>query len=116
MSSHTFSWHQEREKSHTATDCNYFYLKHMHIHSQQMAEVIAAFFSHMCHNKGMENILVPINSCLHNQKGHTHRLKDCQLQTPARKNLLQPMKKITYWRTCITVSHKTSKLKLKPFN
>lgn len=61
-----------------------------------MAKFNAAFFSLMYHKRGKENILMPINSCLHNQKGHTHRLKDqhsdYQLQNPAVIYLLQQLR------------------------
>jgi hypothetical protein len=71
----------------------------------------------MCDKRSMQNILMPTNHCLHNQKGHTHRFKDQyndhQINTTVVMYLLQPMKMIIYCRTCPTVSHKS---KIKPFH
>ena len=75
-----------------------------------MTEFIKPIFNpYVCDNRGTQNIVMPINCCLHNQKGHTHRLEDqhtdCQINTPVVMYLLQTMKMITYCRTCATVSH-----------
>jgi hypothetical protein len=82
----TFLWHQGSEKSQISTDCNYFYFKHKHYllikcmeweFKTQMAEFIKPFFNpYVCDNRGTQNILMPINRCLHDQKGHTRRLED----------------------------------------
>jgi len=75
-----------------------------------VAEFIKPFFNpYVCDNRGTQNISMPINHCLHDQKGHNHRLEDqhtdCQINTHVVMYLLHPMKVITYCRTCTTVSH-----------
>lgn len=84
-----------------------------------MAEFIKPFFNPYVQQERHAKYFMPINRCLHIQKGHSHRLEDqhtdCQINTPVVMYLLQPMKMITYCRTCTTVSHKISYLKSNEF-